>query len=223
MGYHKYHEDWIREHFDEYQYISDLHRAYCATFDADISFRAMCHWCERRGLKSNRYVPWSDEEIEYLAEIYPVNSVEDTVKEINKQFKTKRTISAVRSLASELKLKQEDWVLGDTLRKKFKAENGTVSVYNGYAYIRLESGWYPYQRYLLEQEFGALPKGYQVIFKDGDKSNFALDNLIGIPTRWMSTMTKFNWRDEFLEVGIMWFILNDLCNGIETKVYRKEI
>lgn len=222
MGYHKYHEDWIREHFNDYQYIHELHEAYCKEFSANISFRAMCHWCERRGLKSNRYIPWSNEEVELLKEVYPSNSIADTQEILKERFGHKRTAVAIRSLTHDLGLKQNGGVLGNTLRKKFKAENGTLSVYNGYTYIRTEEDWYPYGRYLLEQIFGKLPKTYQVIFKDGDRSNFDIENLIGIPTRWMGTIVKCDWRDELLELGLLWFKLNDLINGMNTMIYRKE-
>lgn len=222
MGYHKYHEDWIRKHFDDYRYIHDLHRDYCERFSANISFRAMCHWCERRGLKSHRYAPWSDDEIAYFKEVYPTHSNVDTQNMLNERFGNSRTLSAIRTLAVDLGIKQEDGVKGQTLRQMFKADNGTVRVYNGYSYIRLEEDWYPYGRYLLEQNLGELPKGYQVIFKDGDKANLAIENLIGIPTRWMSTIIKFDWRNELLEIGLLWFRLRDLCNGIDSRIIRKE-
>ena len=221
MGYHKYHEEWIREHFDDYKYIHDLHRDYCERFNANISFRAMCHWCERRGLKSRRYAPWSDAEVEYLKGIYPTHSNVDTQRMLNEKFGNGRTLSAIRSFVAENGIRQKEGVKNNTLRQKFKAENGTVSVYNGYSYIRLEDDWYPYGRWLLEQRYGELPKDYQVIFKDGDKTNLAIENLIGIPTRWMGTIIKFNWRDELLELGLMWFRLSDLCNGVDQRIVRK--
>ena len=222
MGYHKYHEEWIREHFDDYRYIHDLHKDYCKKFDAGISFRAMCHWCERRGLKSNRWNPWSEEEIEYFKEIYPTHSNEETQRLLNERFHNDRTLISIRTFAYENGIKQNDGVRNITLRNKFKYENGTLGMYNGYLYIRTEEKWYPYGRYLLEHELGKLPSDYQVIFKDGDRMNCSLDNLIGIPNRWMGTIVKFDWRGELLEVGLLWFKLNELCNGINTPIYRKE-
>lgn len=221
MGYHKYHEEWIREHFDDYKYIHDLHRDYCERFNANISFRAMCHWCERRGLKSKKFIPWSDDEIAFLSEVFPKYGDVKVTSILNERFGNSRTRTAVHTMAYELGLRKNDGVREETLRQKFKAKNGTISYYNSYPYIRTDEGWYSYQRYLLECECGKLPEGYQVIFKDGDKANLSIENLIGVPTCWMGTIVKFNWMNELLEVGLLWFRLRDLCNGIENRVIRK--
>lgn len=40
--------------------------------------------------------------------------------------------------------------------------------------------WRPKQVVIYEAHHGALPKGYIVRFLDGDKSNFAIDNLMAV-------------------------------------------
>ena len=37
------------------------------------------------------------------------------------------------------------------------------------------------QRWVWEQEHGPIPKGWKVVFLDGSKDNFALDNLRAVP------------------------------------------
>lgn len=41
-----------------------------------------------------------------------------------------------------------------------------------------KANWQLYHRYIFEKEFGKVPKGYAVIFADGNKYNFDLDNLV---------------------------------------------
>ena len=54
---------------------------------------------------------------------------------------------------------------------------------NGYILIKIQDGhlnknWVRKHRYLYEQSHGKIPKGYKVIFADGDNRNFDLNNLI---------------------------------------------
>lgn len=54
---------------------------------------------------------------------------------------------------------------------------------NGYILIKTQDGhknknWTRKHRYLYEQEYGKVPKGYKVIFADGNIRNFDLNNLI---------------------------------------------
>lgn len=54
---------------------------------------------------------------------------------------------------------------------------------NGYILIKIQDGhktknWTRKHRYLYEQAYGNVPKGYKVIFADGNNRNFDLENLI---------------------------------------------
>jgi hypothetical protein len=47
-----------------------------------------------------------------------------------------------------------------------------------YKYIRISKGkWKPLHRHIWETEKGKIPKGYNVVFKDGDTLNCVIDNL----------------------------------------------
>lgn len=50
----------------------------------------------------------------------------------------------------------------------------------GYTYIKVKqpNKWVLKHRWIYEKEKGEIPKGYNLIFADGDKQNFDLDNLI---------------------------------------------
>lgn len=43
---------------------------------------------------------------------------------------------------------------------------------------KLQRNWMPKGRYVYEQAYGKIPKGYKVIFADGDNRNFDLNNLV---------------------------------------------
>ena len=53
---------------------------------------------------------------------------------------------------------------------------------DGYIEIKVQDGylnnnWQLKHRYIYEQQYGPIPKGYKVIFLDGNKKNFNIDNL----------------------------------------------
>jgi len=54
-----------------------------------------------------------------------------------------------------------------------------VKLYNG----KKNNNWVPKHIYLYEKVFGKVPKGHKVIFADGDRFNFDLDNLILIEAK----------------------------------------
>lgn len=56
---------------------------------------------------------------------------------------------------------------------------------NGYTYIKVAepNDWQLKHRYIYEQHFGKIPKGYCVVFLDQDKTNFDLDNLELVRTK----------------------------------------
>lgn len=54
---------------------------------------------------------------------------------------------------------------------------------NDYIEIKVKDGnlnrnWQPKHRYIYEQKYGAIPKGFKVIFADGNRRNFDISNLI---------------------------------------------
>lgn len=50
---------------------------------------------------------------------------------------------------------------------------------DGYTYIKVEGRkkWQPKQRLIYSQKYGKIPPNHAIIFKDGNKQNFELDNL----------------------------------------------
>ena len=53
--------------------------------------------------------------------------------------------------------------------------------------------WKPYHRYLWEQHHGPIPEGMQVTFKNHDKADLRIDNLILISKAETTTLAKKGW------------------------------
>lgn len=68
-----------------------------------------------------------------------------------------------------------------------------------YQYIKVGDNWVPKQKVLYEQAFGKLPEGFFVIFLDGNKRNFDLDNLYPVNRSIHAHMCQNNWYTDSRE------------------------
>ena len=79
---------------------------------------------------------------------------------------------------------------------------------NGFVYMKVAEPdvWRYKHRWIYEQAYGEIPKGYIVIFLDGDKTNFSLDNLALVKSEVGLLMRKqkliFNSK-ELTKAGLM--------------------
>jgi len=58
---------------------------------------------------------------------------------------------------------------------------------------RNKDNWIQKNRYVYEQNFGKIPKGYHLIPLDGNKNNFSPDNLYAIPKKVQMMMGANKW------------------------------
>ena len=78
-----------------------------------------------------------------------------------------------------------------------------TEVINGQGYCEVkvsESKWIYKQRLVWEQVHGPVPKGYSIIFADGNKENFDIDNLICVSNREKLAMNQQKLRFDNAEM-----------------------
>lgn len=81
---HRYHDDWIREHYDKYDRTDDLAKAYNSQFGVALSYEAF-----RKHLKYigySRYHTYTDVENSWLKEYFPIHGPEETAKAYSDRF-----------------------------------------------------------------------------------------------------------------------------------------
>lgn len=78
------------------------------------------------------------------------------------------------------KLKPTMFQKGNITWNKREIGEERIEAKDGYVQIKIAepNKWQLKHRYLYEQAYGKIPKGYNVIFADGNKYNFELDNLV---------------------------------------------
>lgn len=75
---------------------------------------------------------------------------------------------------------------------------------NSCGYIKIKiaepNKWISKHKYIYEQKYGEVPKDCVVIFADGDKRNFDVDNLILVAKRETMVMNSFGLRNQNPEI-----------------------
>lgn len=150
---------------------------------------------------------YSEENVKFLIENVKGISHKELTKRFNEKFNTNLSESDIANMKRKLKLTngidtrfkkgQASWNKGKNMSpeqyekcKRTMFQKGNLSnarpigderiEIDGYTYIKVKqpNKWVLKHRWLYEKEKGKIPKGYNLIFADGNKQNFHLDNLI---------------------------------------------
>ena len=83
---------------------------------------------------------------------------------------------------------------------------GTEHWENGYLWVKVDdkkcenrdkktvrANWKPKHIIVWEEAYGSVPKNAQIVFLDGDKTNFDLNNLYCVDTKVMAVMNRNKW------------------------------
>ncbi len=153
-------------------------------FNENVTINAINGLKYRNGIKS-RTDYYTKKQIKYLREISSGRTNKEITEMFNKKFNQNRTESGIHCIRQKYKI-----FTGDNGRfKKGEKPPNWVPIdservtKDGYIQIKIREGqqqrnWRGKHILIWERENGPLPKGYAIIFGDGDNRNFDLDNLI---------------------------------------------
>ncbi len=176
----------VSAEYTKNQLIEDVNK----TFNLDFNTRRFNDFCKYRKIKTGRSP---------LKRIYPVEMESfikariplksrkektDLIKAVEKEFGIKITRDKFTNYCHDHKIK-----LG--LIKTKKREIGTEFVNNGVVYIVMPD----YSRknkavFIWEQKYGPIKSDERIIFLDGNKQNFDLDNLFLITTKELGHLSR---------------------------------
>lgn len=154
------------------------------------------------------------------------NSKEMTRKELtesfNKRFSTSISVKSITNKCNSLKSfgKEERHSIGDIVKRS-----------DGYLLIKISNDktipkykrWVLLHRYVWEQNYGKMPNGKVVIFKDSDKENCDISNLMLVEKGVSSIMARCSLYSEDSSLTEYGVNLSKLINLINQKKARKTI
>lgn len=184
--------DWILEHYKDYHNCPELVKALKDNFGLDAKVPAIKFWFSKRfGMTTvyGRY-DFSEEEKEFIKKYYPDHGPEKTAEMLNEVFETNRTINSVKCIAYGFGLSVSDSFINEVNKikheKMMKAhvkESRSIrkeTRKNGRICYKMKADdgqWKTPGIVIWEEINGPIPKGYRIIYLNGDNSDFSLDNL----------------------------------------------
>lgn len=215
-----FNDEWILDHYSEYDSIKTLYNAYHEIF-LDGAFRGFeKHVRYKLGLKSQ--LTYTPEQEQWIRDNYSKYGMKKAYLYFNKEFGTCRTVNSIRTKAYSMGInvsEEEDKAHRNAVR--FESIGSIKTTDKGYTLIKTGRGsskWENYHKYLWEQAHGPVPEGYVVIFLDGNKQNFDLNNLMAIPGRYNTILNRNKLRSEdprITETAVKWCELYSLVKDSE--------
>lgn len=191
--------EWFKTNYNTMK-LDDLTISFNKTFNVDFTKSALWHKINRiieGGIVRDEHkmitrVKWTSEMIEWLRSHYEDDSYNRLAIKMNDIFNTKITGASLEHKIRRLGLKKsKESIKRYILPNNFTFQKGHIPVTkkpigyerthpDGYIFVKVAEPnvFRSKQRVVYEQHHGPIPKGYNVTFADGDKSNFNIDNLV---------------------------------------------
>lgn len=207
-------DEWLRKYHSPDKIIRELTEEYNDFWNEHRSVDTMKHHCKRIGLLQERR-NFTDEEDEWLIARDGQYSVKEITAMFNETFGTHR---------SELVIKVH---CNRNLRTKFAGNHfhtgdpiGTEVMRGRYVWVKVSNrisqdgelsgwiNWRPKAHVMWELYHGSMPpEGYNIIFLDGDRTNFDKNNLYAVNGKVLREMSKKKWwstNPELTLAAIKW-------------------
>lgn len=187
------------------RYAKDLTKLFNKKFNRNVTVTQIINYKKDHNIKSNVKIIFTDEEKDFIRNNAKGNLVSEIVAMLNNKFNKSFTYNQVRKFMLTNGIKSGAHNKHNPNRKPIGAErlntDGTVTV-------KVENNvrWVKKQRYLYQKYKGDIPEGYSIIFADGNKLNFDLDNLIAISNNEKLLMARkglFSKDGEVTKLGVL--------------------
>lgn len=214
-----YDDEWILDNLYAYPSYKALAKAHNERFGTNIGATAIGGYVKHNlGIDKRRMSGefLTDEQKGFIEEYYPHHSVKETTEAFNEKFGTNKKRYTMLNYARRhglvvdeaivTKAKREPHHPGGT-SKKAEREIGSIRFDGQYYLIKTETGWKPCHRAVWEEHFGKIKKGDAIIYLDGDKSNWSIDNLAEVPNSYLGMLDRNGLRSKhpvLTKAGILW-------------------
>lgn len=212
----RYDDEWIVAHRASAQNWRAVCNEYNKAHGTYVNYNTFRSHCNIIGLnRIDINFRYSDEQIEWLKENYPILGRVKTTKAFNEKFKDNKTSRAIGRKCILMGLRVTEG------RKKERAientgryhEVGTVSIgANGDPYVKKESGWIPVKYIVAGKQ-----KEKILVHLDGDKSNNSLKNLTFITRKVSARMLENRFWSKNPEITRTGIICCELEQALKEK------
>lgn len=208
-----YDDEWIIDNWQETRNWLKLCESYNQIHRTNIKYNTFKSHCNRELALNYHY---SDEQVSWLKENYPVLGRVKCAEAFNKKFNENKTAGAIKIACQKMGLRVTEERrkarafenTGKTIHEIGKVVVGT----HGEPYIKTVDGWIR----LKNINYGEVPDGCIVIHLDGDQKNCNKENLVAIPRSISARMTKNKFWSEnanITKTGVLCCTLEEIVNS----------
>jgi hypothetical protein len=196
-------------------------------YDTTISKAAIEQFCRSRGmlngLNDNR--PYTREQVQFLRDNVKGKPYTVLTELFNQRFGTSvRYINichacSYHGLSNGLKggFKQGHTTNVGRRFAHNMPEGTEIIKSNGYTVVKINEGWRGKHVIIWEAAHGPVPSGYHIVFGDGDRTNFALENLHCIPVAHVGIWSMRRLTGETPELAAVGIALTGLYAKINER------
>lgn len=132
---------------------------------------------------------YTEEEVEFLVLNSPKYSRKDLTSLFNKKFRRNISIKAITNKCNSFQAfgREERHCVGDEV---LRSDGYVIVKTTNDKSIPKHKRWELKHRIVWQKEFGEIPKGYVLIFKDGDRSNCDISNLVLVKREVVTIMSR---------------------------------
>lgn len=195
--------DFIKAHADlRPRQLAEL---FNSTFDRYAEPKRMSMWLRKMGVEPNirQTHKYTDEQREWLAANASTMSERELAAAFNDLYGANVSVDALRGYVKTfIRVKRtKDAASKHRSLGQRKLDNGDTTVHSrgGRKVVVIATEkegkrkWEPYARVLWEQTYGKLPKGWVVIYLNGDGTDCRIENLYAIGPDVLALMARNRW------------------------------
>ena len=190
-------------------------------FGTNYSYKVIANYKKNNAITSDIRCHYTGEIIQFVKKNIKGKTCSEMAELLNKEFSLNCKSSQIKYLKKRFGLRSE---LDCRFKKGQSAHNYKPIGYefvqcDGYIYVKIAepNTWVKKHRYIWEKYYGKIPKGYRVAFKDQNRQNCEIDNLILVSKKDFATMAGnklFSNSKELTETG---FLIAQLINKTKEK------
>lgn len=222
-GYTKEQIDYLRE-IALNRTNKEITKMFNEKFNTNKSEYAIIGTKSRHGIYSYTRV-YTEEQLNYLREIKRGKSHREITELFNKRYNDNRTESSIKSVMQENGMKlSDDGRFKKGSRPKNTSPVGTeILREDGYLYVKIKQPnvWKPKHHIIWEKENGPIPEDHAVLFGDGDRTNFDIDNLILVSRAQLLQLNRHDLIQEDADLTRTAVIIADIHSKVGER--RKEL
>lgn len=158
----------------------------------------------------------TDEQIEFLKANVKGRTEQELANLINSRFGTDFSSNSIRHYKYKFRLKSDVRYQKGNIPHNHKPIGYEFIDDQGYIRIKIAepNTWEYKQRYIWKKYFGDIPEGYRITFKDGNKTNMDINNLLLISPSEILRMNDHNLFSKNKELTETGLLLAKLINKI---------